>query len=79
MLPVKESTVTVPFAGFLVTTTVEGTRDLSVLPAWSLLKVGKVTGVAIKVVAWSVLATGGFTTKGFKTLIVNNSVLQPEV
>ena len=79
MLPVKVSTDTVPFDGFLVTTTVEGTSDLSVLPAWSLLKVGKVTGVAIKVVAWSVLATGGLITNGFKTLMVSNSVLQPVV
>ena len=79
MLPVTGSMVKVPWSGAFNTFTDVESNTLPIVPGLSLLKVAKVTGLLINVVAISVFATGLLATVGSKTVMVSVSVLQPVV
>ena len=77
MAPVALFTEIVPFDGLVITATLFGSKEPPTLPGLSLDKVFKVTGVDSRVLAISVLATGGFNRLfGSVTVMVSVSVSQ---
>ena len=77
MAPVVVLTLNVPWAGLEITFTVSGSSKAPILPGLSLLSVFRTTGVDSRVLAISVLATGGFNRLfGSVTVMVSVSVSQ---
>ena len=74
-----DNTVVVPFATVPNTCTEAGFNCAPPVPTWSLVNVLSVTAVLTNVLAISVFATGGLFRFGSNTLMVNVSVLQPDV